>query len=221
MLIARLARMSARGQAMCTGIVLLLCGYLSYAGIVKPQLLELRAVRAKLKAQQALLLARHLAGAQRVVEEAKRDSLRQRLARSDAQFPSLSQASDLLASLAEVARLAGCRVVAVDVLPRQKPIETPQRRAMAQLPARSAKKEGPAAGEGTQRTRRPVKVGVRLSVAGMYSDIIKLLQATGACSQTAYVEGLTLALVSEDASQLNASFVLIIPALEAKGDKQP
>ena len=218
---ARLTRMSPREQALGAGITLLLCGYLFYTGIVRPQLLEFQAVRAKLSTQRRLLAARRLAATTQLAEEATLNALRQQFARSDAQFPSLRQSAEFLASIDATARSAGCRLVAIDLLPRQEPIRLPGRPGPAPLPTTTQLKDAAADTETTQGTRSPVKLCARLSLVGMYADIVGFLAMVEKSSQLARVEQLTLVLVSKDSSELNASFVLNLLALPGKDNKQP
>jgi type IV secretory pathway VirB10-like protein len=183
--------------------------------------LEFQAVRAKLSTQRRLLAAKRLAATTQLAEETTRNALRQQLARSDAQFPSLSQSAEFLASIDATAMSAGCRLVAVDLLPRQEPIRLPGRPDPSPLPTTAKRKDAAADNETTQGTRSPVKLRARLSLVGMYTHIVALLAMIETSSQVAHVEQLTLALASKDGSELNASFVLNLLALPGKENEQP
>lgn len=218
MFVDHLGMLSARQQAMCACISLCLCAYLCYTWILGPQLMELQAVRAKLDAQRELLAAMEKAAAEQVSEEKERDSLREQLERSDVQFFSPSEPRDFLAGLDALAKSAKCKLVAIDLLSREEAPAKAEQEGTAQSPRNTNENEDRTLNGEPRQARHPVKICARVSMVGIYPDIIQLLEAIGARPQTVHVSQLTMELVSVDASELNASFVLTIFVLE--GDKE-
>jgi len=180
--------------------------------------MELQAVHTKLNAQRQLLTAKRQRVAEQVVEQEKLDRLREHLNSSEAQFFSPSESRDFFAGLDALAGSANCQLVEIDFVSREESLARTKQEHAAQSPTNAQEKEHAANIEAAQKTRRLTKISARLSLLGTYAEIIKLLEEIEVHPQIVHVSGLTLALVSQDASELNASFVLTIFVLE--GEKE-
>lgn len=212
--IERFAAVSAREQGLCGAVVLILCGYVFYAGIIEPQLMELRATEANFSAKQTLLAEKERAASAQAGEEETLAGLQQRIEQSDTGLFSPREAATFLAGLHTLTESAKCQMTSIDFL-GDETLERPQKKEeTATVSVEVSGKNGTEQEPEAEKPKNLVKATARLSLRGTYPNVVKLFAAITERPQIVDISEVTLELVSQDASDLMANFVVSLFSIE-------
>ncbi len=216
-MIERLAALSAREHALCAAVVLVLCGYVFYAGLLEPHLLELRTTSAKLRTGRILLAEKRRLASEQLVGAEKLKRLRQQLERSDATFLSPDGQSTFFAGLHTLAESNNCQLTAIDFLGDEVVEETREENEKAETSAKIPQEDVIKRNEEAGQPAKLMKSTARFSLTGTYPNVIRLLEAISEGPQLVDVSEITLELISKDTSDLNVSFAVSVFSLEKEG----
>jgi hypothetical protein len=116
-MIQLLAKLPAWQQKLIAGIILLLCAYMLYSGIIEPQWLRLTRRAAQLSAERKLVMAREKAEVERKKLQAVLDSLQLQLKVIQDRCVAPERPLMFFAELGTVATATGCHLEAVELYP--------------------------------------------------------------------------------------------------------